>query len=464
MDTKILKHGAPARLFPVVPESAKEQKSLSILLATLVSVQPFSATLLRELGVNFGKRSTLSCFTEVTLTNEIKGMKDRPDALMVVKTGSKSWSALIEAKVGKSKVGSDQLERYIELAKANSVDAVITISNELTPDPAICPTPLSKGISKKVDVYHLSWSAILTNAFLLASDDDDPFNNDDEVFLISELIRYLEHPSSGRLPLDQMNSDWPKIVSDVQTGHPLNPKSDTLEEMITLWHQESRDIALIMTRMLQEPVKVGLQRSKLKDPKQWVEQDIKEFCSNKMLDFNLDVPNAASKILVEADFRRRVVRCSMKLGAPTDKKSNSARLNWLLKQLKDSDKSRIIVTCITHGRSQNFGAMAHEIDSGSEEIKELNEIVSFQVEMSADLGKHFNSRKKFVENLELHVPDFYKNVAEKLKPFVPKPPAMPEKRSSKSTDDIVSEGVSSPEQRPEWASVWQRPEIKTEEA
>ena len=200
MYTQVLKHGSPARLFPVLSESCKEQRTLSIVLATMISVRPFAAKLLSELGVRLGKRSTVSCFTEVTLTNEIKGCKDRPDALIVVETGKNSWSALVEAKVGKQKVENDQLARYIELARANNIDAVLTITNELTPAPAINPTQISKSLPKKFNLFHFSWASILTNAFLLAVSKDDPFENDDEVFLISELIRYLEDKGSGRLP------------------------------------------------------------------------------------------------------------------------------------------------------------------------------------------------------------------------------------------------------------------------
>lgn len=465
MDTKILKHGTPARLFPVLPEAKKEERTLSIVLATAISVRPFAHELFSDFGVRVGKRSKVSCYTEVTLTNEIKGLKDRPDALVVVETGKNSWSALVEAKIGRNSVETEQLDRYIELAQANAVDAVITITNELTPDPNITPTKPTRNIGKRLSLYHISWASILTKAFLLASNDEDPFENDDEVFLVSELIRYLEHDGSGREPLDQMNKEWPKIVGDVVAGHPLNPSAEEIKEMVTMWHQEARDVALIMTRKLNEPVCVAKSKSKIKDSAGWVENEVKRFCDEKLLSFDLDVPNAASKIAVEADFRRRTVKCTMKLLAPSDRKSNSAKLNWLLRQLQKSDLSKIIITCITHGRGQNFGAMAHEIEPNSDEIKNLSEIVSFQIEMSADLGKYFNSRKKFVENLERHIPYFYENVGENLKAFVPRPPKLKSeitKNSDDSRETVVDSEANSSDppsnssaERPNWTAHWQ---------
>lgn len=467
MDTRILKHGAPVRLFPVYPESCKEQRSISIVLAAMVSVRPFAEKILTPLGAKVGKRSLVSAFTEVTLVNEVKGLKDRPDALLVVETGKNSWSALIEAKIGKNSVESAQLERYIELAKLNNIDAVITITNELTPAPSIHPTQLAKSILRNQSLYHLSWSSILTIAFLLAAAKENPFDNDDEAYIVSELIRYLEHAGSGRLPLDQMNQGWPKIVSDVQAGHPINGRSEEVSDMITTWHQEARDIALIMTRKLKEAVTLAVTRNQIADREGWVESETKNFCEAKVLSFDLDVPNAASRIFVEADFLRRAVRVSMKLAAPADKVSNAAKLNWLLRQLQKSDLSHIIIRCVTRGKGQNFGAMAKDIDPKADEIKNLADIASFHVEMSCDLGAKFNSRKKFVEGIEELVPRYYMNVGQHLQAWVAPPPKLTKEMADDATENIEAspEASDSPisnselrreqQERPDWAKAWQ---------
>ena len=482
MDTRILKHGVPTRLFPVVPEARKEQKSVSILLAAMVSVRPYAERVLAPLGVKFRKRTTLSCFTEVTLTNDVKGLKDRPDALIVVETGRSSWSALVEAKVGRHAVDCAQLERYIELAKANNIDAVITVTNELTPAPTINPTQLQKSLPKNLSLYHFSWSYVLTQAFLLVSAKDSPFANDDEAYIVSELIRYLEHPNSGRMPMDQMNKEWPTIVSNVQAGHPINGKAPEIVEMVTSWHQEARDIALLMTRKLREPVSLSVTRNQVADPKGWVEGEVRSFCNEKSLSFDLDVPNAASRIQIEADFLRRSVRCIMKIGAPMDRASNSARINWLLRQFGKAETSKVSIRCITRGKGQNFGAMASEIDPKADEIKALSEIVSFEVEMSSDLGARFNSRKRFIESLEDLVPTFYANVGQHVQAWVPPPPkvekeaseSQPEKSTPESVDvDTDTSAAVLPVapkksaetsfERPVWASYWQIPEAETQD-
>lgn len=473
MNTQILKHGHRARLFPVLPDSQKEQKTLSIVLATLISVHPFAERLFATLGQKFGKRATVDGYTEVTLTNEVKNLKDRPDGLIVIKNGKKTWTALVEAKVGKAVIELDQLERYIQLAKLNGIDAVITITNQLTPSPEIHPI-WKRALPKGLELFHVSWASIFTQAFLLAAEKEDPFQNDDEAFLTSELIRYLEHSTSGVLPHDQMNKAWPDIVKAVQSGHPPNPKSPDVREMITHWHQEARDVALIMTRRLREPVNISVSRTFLANPATWVESEIKDFCSKSVISFQLDVPNAAGKIKIEADFLRRAIRVSMKLNAPADKARNPSRLNWLLKQLKSSDLSKVSIFCTTKGRGAGFGSMAKEVNLETDEFKALGEITSFNVEMASDLSAKFNSRKKFVEELELLVPQFYENVGQHIKAWTPSPPRVRKEASSEEKSIEVEaqpsngetpdnqESASEPSSgatrsladRPEWARQW----------
>ena len=61
----ILKNAQPARLIPTVADSRKEERLVSILLATLSSVRPFAEQFLERCGERVGKSSVLSSYTEV---------------------------------------------------------------------------------------------------------------------------------------------------------------------------------------------------------------------------------------------------------------------------------------------------------------------------------------------------------------------------------------------------------------
>ena len=63
---EFLLYGENARLFPVVADTSREQRTLSIFLAVLTQVPAFARASLGSLGVRIGKRARISTFTEVT--------------------------------------------------------------------------------------------------------------------------------------------------------------------------------------------------------------------------------------------------------------------------------------------------------------------------------------------------------------------------------------------------------------
>jgi len=140
-----LKSGEVARLFPVIAETGKEQRAASIFLSVLSAVPPFAEVVLAQIGQRIGSRTTVNTYTEIAFRNEDKSMRrDRSDGLVEVLSGSRKWSALLEAKIGTSTLDGGQIERYVKLAKDNSVDAVITVSNEFAALPTHHPVALSK--------------------------------------------------------------------------------------------------------------------------------------------------------------------------------------------------------------------------------------------------------------------------------------------------------------------------------
>ncbi|WP_321831045.1 hypothetical protein [Thalassovita sp.] len=122
--------GERARLFPVLSNTSKEGRTTSIVLACLSRVNELGASLLATLGQRIGVRSKVTCFTEVVFANEANAPKERPDGLIVVRTGSREWRALVEAKVGNAALSIEQVENYRRIAKENGIDCVITISNQ----------------------------------------------------------------------------------------------------------------------------------------------------------------------------------------------------------------------------------------------------------------------------------------------------------------------------------------------
>ncbi|MEX0732963.1 MAG: hypothetical protein WED00_01135 [Aquisalimonadaceae bacterium] len=118
--------GEPARLIPVVADTNKEQRAVSIFLAAMRSVFEFRKTMLGTLGIRVGSRATLDAWTEITFQQDKtakaeKKKQDRPDGLLILNTGKKQWRALIEAKIDNAEINEAQLKEYVQQARQHKI-------------------------------------------------------------------------------------------------------------------------------------------------------------------------------------------------------------------------------------------------------------------------------------------------------------------------------------------------------
>lgn len=101
----------------------------------MTKVEELGATLLGTVGQKIGKMAVISTFTEVVFKGQKTDINDRPGGLIIVKIGKREWRALVEAKVGNSKLDEAQIERYRTIAKNHGIDCVITLSNQFATSP-----------------------------------------------------------------------------------------------------------------------------------------------------------------------------------------------------------------------------------------------------------------------------------------------------------------------------------------
>src|SRR5689334_6276566 len=99
------------------------------------AVSEFGRELLSELDAPAGRIST---FTEVQLKDG-DGRVSIPDGALVVQRGKTTWRALVEVKTGTAQLNSEQVGRYLDLAREQDFDCVVTISNQITGSPRESP-------------------------------------------------------------------------------------------------------------------------------------------------------------------------------------------------------------------------------------------------------------------------------------------------------------------------------------
>ena len=206
---EVRKSGQPARLIPTTSMKKAEERATSSMLATFMTVPRFASAVLKHAGAPFRKRTQVVAFTEVVFKRENNKRNARPDGLIILKTGNNYWSALVESKVGSAELSVDQVEEYLDIAKELGIDAVITISNQFAANPTHSPIRVSRLNTKRVALFHFSWMSLLSKATMLIKDHvvEDP----EQAFILNELVRYLEHDSSGVLTTVKMPNVWRSV-------------------------------------------------------------------------------------------------------------------------------------------------------------------------------------------------------------------------------------------------------------
>ncbi|MFD1381465.1 hypothetical protein [Fodinicurvata halophila] len=254
---EMLKQGDKARLFPVLADTSREGRMASIFLAALPMVPSLAEEVLGTAGFRVGKRTRMETYTEVVLKNG-PTTNDRPDGLIIAKNPKSSWSALVEAKVGKAELQPEQVERYLELAKANDIDAVVTISNQFVARADQSPVPVSKKLTKKVGLYHWSWTWLRTQCEILHY--QQSVEDQEQKFIVSEFHRLLQHPGTGIERFTQMGQNWKEIVQSVTNKEHLKKSSPDVEDAVACWFSETRDLSLQLSRYIGKPVKERIER------------------------------------------------------------------------------------------------------------------------------------------------------------------------------------------------------------
>ena len=431
-----LKSGEAARLIPVVSESNKEKRLAAAFLSILTAIPGFAGALFSSIGLRLGPRTKIEAFTEVVFSDQPAAARDRPDGLIVVRTGRRTWSALVEVKTGRNVLAAEQLGRYAELARKFGIDALITISNQFVAKPDHNPVSLSRTLTRKVSLFHWSWMFIFTQAYLL--DVDERIEDKEQIFLMKEFLRFLSHPSTGIDSFERMNKEWKDVVKSVQRGIVLKRTEKPVENTVASWHQETRDLCLILSRHLGCDVRLQLTRVHRNNANKRLADDCRRLVEEKELHAIINIPDAAAQLTVTIDLQTRNLVCAMRLEAPEDKKTTKARVNWLVRQLVETKDPDIHVRAIWPSRAPDTMAPLAVVREDPTVLQTANSKATpryLEVVMCKDLAGKFSGSKTFIDNVEKYVVEFYDEVGQHLQAWQPRPPRP---RTEKQTTDLES--------------------------
>ena len=396
-----------------------------------MAVKEFGRSLTTRLGAPAG---TIEAYIEVPF--DLNGRRVYPDGLIRVQRGQRTWTSLVEVKTGKNDLQTEQLEAYLDVARDNGFDALLTISNQIATAPGLHPTPVDKRKIRKVALHHLAWSQIHTEAIMhkVNSSVSDP----DQAWVLSELIRYLEHPKSGAMDFDDMGPGWVPVREAISAGT-LRPSDPNVSDVAGKWEQLIRYAGMRLGRELGIEVQPALSRREAAEPASRMQAQVASLVKAGVLSGALRIPNTVSPVTISADLRAGRVSCSVAVDAPREGRSLT-RVNWLLRQLRNASADVRVdaITPYSRGVSRSELLKVLTDDPSALLDEQRREIRSFVVTQSKIAGsKRGQGRGSFVGSVLDLLDEFYATVMQQIKPWSPHPP----KLRQPPPDEITEPGV-----------------------
>jgi hypothetical protein len=205
-----------ARLIPtygIRSQDEQEKRATACLLAVMHGVPEFGHALLGELGAP--KSPSIDTFAEVRFKNT-EGKTDIPDGAIVCERGGKCWTCLVEVKTGSAILKDEQVGRYLDIARDQGFDGVLTVSNQITHNAAESPVCVDGRKLRRTKLWHFSWWRVLTEAVVQSRyrGVSDP----DQAWVLRELIHYLSSDASGAAGFEDMGEHWVQCAARLTTG------------------------------------------------------------------------------------------------------------------------------------------------------------------------------------------------------------------------------------------------------
>lgn len=413
---------SPARLIPVggiKGQAEQEGRATSALLAVLTAVPAFAQKILAVMEAPGGRVST---YSEVRLKAP-DGTVHIPDGAIVVERGRRRWSCLVEVKTATAVLEPDQVHRYLDMARQHGFDGVLTISNQIVADTDALPYKVNGVKIGKLTVRHLSWWQILTEAVVQHRfrGVDDP----DQAWILNELIRYLTDERSGASGFEGMGSDWVRLRDAARNGT-LRASDPEVAVIAARWEQLVEYLCLTLSQEL--GVAVRRVRPRGKSPRQRLDEAVALLASKGILRSSFRVPKAVGPIELVVELGARRVTASVEIEAPADRRRPTARINWLLRQLKDAPGDlRIDVRFPRRreGRSELLKDCRESPQALLLPEDQKCEPQSFSLAQVSKMGaKNGRGEGSFVAETCKQATVFYRDLVQDLRPPQPKAPQL----------------------------------------
>ncbi len=429
-----------ARLIPTFGsrnDKEREKRATSCLLAVMHGVPEFGHALLKELGAP--RSPVIETFAEVRFKNG-DGKTVVPDGAIVCQRGKTTWTCLVEVKTGTDRLTEEQVSGYLDIARDEGFDAVLTISPQITASSSESPVSIDKRKLRSTNLFHYSWWRVLTEA--VVQQRYRGISDPDQEWVLRELIYYLSSEASGALGFEDMGEDWVAVRAAGRDGT-LRLSDSGARGVAERWDQFASALALSLSQEL--GANVQPQRPRRQTTPERIDEIVKVLVEASELSTTLRIPDAIGPLTVRADLRSQQTLTSVSIEAPKDG-SARGRFGWLTRQLKEAPGDLRLEAAFPNARSTTTATL----DQMRENPKALEYEQdpkrpprAFVLTRCEAMGKkRGRAEGSFVRETSSQVISFYSELIQDLKPW-----QAPAPKVHSSQPDTAAE-TSPPDQPP----------------
>jgi hypothetical protein len=427
-----------ARLIPtfgIRNQQEQEKRATSCLLAVMHGVPEFGHALLNELDAP--KASVIETFAEVRFKDG-NGKTVIPDGAIVCRRGRRSWTCLVEVKTGSAKLRDEQVAGYLDVARANGFDGVLTISTQITANSSESPCSIDgRKLRGNLGLWHFSWWRVLTEA--VVQQRYRGVSDPDQEWVLRELIHYLGSAASGAVGFEDMGDKW-VAVRKAAHDETLRASSPAAREVAERWEQFTNYLCLSLSQELGATVTAARPRGQSTPAR--LDELVNQLAEDGVLSSTVRVPDAVGPVTIRADLRSRQTFTRVTIAAPREKRPRTS-ISWLLRQLRDAPEDLLIEVAYPNARTTTAAQLSHAREDSavlaypSDSKRSPRE---FTVSQARPMGqKRGRAEGSFVRETSAQTVAFYRDIVQNLKAWqapAPKLRTGPEPEAEPSSTEL----------------------------
>ncbi|MGH8573739.1 MAG: stress response protein, partial [Gammaproteobacteria bacterium] len=331
---------------------------------------------------------------------------------------------LVEVNTSGAPLRAEQVNSYLDIARDNGFDGVLTISNQITSRSEESPVSVDKRKLRRTALWHFSWWRVLTEA--IVQHRFRGISDPDQAWILGELIAYLDSEASGAGGFEDMGDKWVHVRKAAHEGT-LRANDAEGSVVAARWEEFTQYLCLGLSQDLGAAVTSPRPRSQATSAR--LADSVKELAEHGPLTASLRVPDAVGDIRIRADLRARRTLTSVTIDAPREGRAKP-RINWLLRQLADAPVDLRVEAAFPNAR-QTTSELLTDARAEPEQLlypsDPKREPKAFTVTLARPMGqKRGKAEGSFVRETRAQTFDFYRDIVQQLKAWQGRPPKLRE--------------------------------------